>query len=288
MGGGKNAKGVLAGGLSLGLILVALLIMSPYFGWSPSVTEESWPIELTGESYLLKIFPHRVALEGNTWKGSYELSTGEKIMDQALGDVDGDQQEELLLLIGEETSPYGHRLAVLTLEVGKGLREMSSTALTEIKPWMLSLCDLEGDGEKEIFLGVYKGTRLDPELKNRPFFFNYRGGGLVKKWTGSRLENPFHHVSFMDLHGVGKDDMVVIEKLGDGKERLAIYYWFGFGFILQGESPPYEAIRRVMPTQEGEPGLLSAEVKVKRRWEQVFFSLGALNEAGVYQLEEVE
>jgi hypothetical protein len=76
-------------------------------------------------------------------------------------------------------------------------------------------------------------------MEKRPFFFNWNGKILTKKWTGSKLEYPFKNVYFSNIIGDSREEMIVIEELENTKEVISIYYWFNFGFIKFAESNSY-------------------------------------------------
>jgi hypothetical protein len=48
-----------------------------------------------------------------------------------------------------------------------------------------------------------------------------------------------------DFVSIPGDELIFIEQLEEGKERLCIYYWFDFGFLLLAESEAYGDITKL-------------------------------------------
>lgn len=202
-------------------------------------------VVLNGQTYSLD-FSSKQGTIG--YKGiKYDLLSNKshQLIDIAVGDIDKDGRDNILILEGEKHSQYGDMLIIYDLvATSKGLQisERYRNKLSTIRPWKIEVCEIDNDGEMEIFIAVNKATRLYRNLENRPFFFNFKNNMLVKKWTGSKLRFPFTDVLFMDLNGNGSDEFIVIEETDEGKYVVSVYYWFGFGFILQGESHIYDEI----------------------------------------------
>jgi hypothetical protein len=97
-----------------------------------------------------------------------------------------------------------------------------------LRPWKVRLADVDGDGAKELVLGVSKAARFDPVVRNR--LFVYAWPDLAPRWLGSRLSLPFEDFAFVDCDGDGKDDLVALELAPNGRRRLMRYQWNGFGF----------------------------------------------------------
>jgi ribosomal protein L21E len=91
--------------------------------------------------------------------------------------------------------------------------------------------DIDGDGSKDILVGVIKKTRFDSTLNKRLFIFkNYKG--LVRPlWLGSRLGHPL--IDFNYLVVDNEPRIRSMEKEKSGNYLIAEYRWrkFGLEFI---------------------------------------------------------
>ena len=202
---------------------------------------------LEGQEYHLSYNNSHIHID---YEGrSYYFSTdkNKKIIDMAIGDIDSNGNDNLLILEGENL-PYGQDFVIydiLTDSNGLELKEKYRNHMEVVRPWKIKACELDQDQELEIFIAVNKKTQYYEEIENRPFFFNFRNDMLVKKWTGSKVRASFTDVYFADLNGNGRDEFIVVEESEEGGFVVAVYYWFGFGFILQGESENYDRIELV-------------------------------------------
>lgn len=165
-----------------------------------------------------------------------------------MADIDGDWKDELLVIMdnGEEGElrldtgeRYGYTVRIypdyeLIKEepVPKGEPE-EAFDLSEIKPLKVLAGDINGDGEKELAVCVYKTTKFHPVLAKRPFFYKIREGELEPVWLGSRLARPFADYILSDVDHDAIDEIVSIEYLEDGGQVFAIYDWKGFGFEVK-------------------------------------------------------
>ncbi|WP_352420224.1 hypothetical protein [Proteiniborus sp.] len=116
---------------------------------------------------------------------------------------------------------------------------------TTIVPWKIRIGNIDYTDVPQVIIGVNKSTHFDKEVNNRLFVFNWDGEKLYKKWTGTRLGyylKDFYIIDFLDIKG---DELVVIDKNEEGRERLLVYYWLDFGFQLLAESEFYDTIEEV-------------------------------------------
>lgn len=168
-----------------------------------------------------------------------------------LADIDGDLKEELLVIMdsGEEGTlrldtgeRYGHTLRICSdyemineEPVLKGEPE-EVFDLSEIKPLKVLAGDINGDGEAELAVCVYKTTKFHPVMAKRPFFYKAEAGELEPVWLGSRLARPFADYILSDVDYDAIDEIVSIEFLEDGGQVFAVYDWKGFGFEVKAVS----------------------------------------------------
>lgn len=169
--------------------------------------------------------------------------TVKPIVSFCTADINGDGVEEFLTIETEDTSQclesgeaYGNTLCIYKDEAGREL--LYSFDLSDIKPLMVQAGDVNRDGKKEISVVVYKKTKFHPVDAKRPFFYALTDGTLEKVWLGSRLSRPFEDFVLYDLDEDGFEEIVAIERTGDGKPVIALYKWEGFGFDMMAESSP--------------------------------------------------
>lgn len=113
----------------------------------------------------------------------------------------------------------------------------------DLKPWKLEIADVDGDGQKEILVAVHKSTHFDPQEKNRLFIFNYGGGKLYKKWTGSRIAGVWNNFYAGNILPIPGDELIFTQQTEDNRQRISIYYWFNFGFGFLAESDAYPEVK---------------------------------------------
>lgn len=147
-------------------------------------------------------------------------------------------------------SNYGDRLLVFNRDESGEWKRNYENDFSGLKPWRLRLADIDGDDEKELLTAVRKTTFYDKEEKNRLFVFNYTDGLLVKKWTGSEIAGSWGDFITGELVNTKGDELIFISKTKEGQERLLIYHWFDFGFLMLAQSADYQDIIEVVITKE--------------------------------------
>lgn len=113
---------------------------------------------------------------------------------------------------------------------------------TKVSPWKIEIGNIDYKDGPQIVMGVNKATHFDKEESKRLFVFNWDGEKLYKKWTGTRLGFYLKDFYIMDLVDIKGDELVVIDKNKEGRERVLVYYWFDFGFKLLAEGQFYDEI----------------------------------------------
>ncbi len=163
---------------------------------------------------------------------SYKLSE-ENILDYKIYDGDYDKNDELLVITKSPDSECGKDLAIydLTYEDRLQINEVFRQDFSDVKPWKIDACNLDNDGETDIFIGVYKDTAFYKDFRKRPFFYSWNGKNLNKKWLGSFFTDwELIDVSFGDYFNRGYDAAAVLERSPSGEYRIGIYNFVGFGF----------------------------------------------------------
>ena len=136
-------------------------------------------------------------------------------------DLNGDGQVERIVLEPEQAQ---------TLTVWRGERRLWSGVTRAWKPWKLTTGDADGDGNREIAVGLFKGTRYFPKPHNCLFLYSLKGDTVKKMWLGSSLSKPFTDFTFANLDRDKADELVALERLADGRWCAMVYSWNGFGF----------------------------------------------------------
>jgi hypothetical protein len=136
-------------------------------------------------------------------------------------DLDGDGKIERVVLDGKREP---------ALRVFHGRKLMWQGIPRGWKPWKLDSADMDGDGKREIVLGVHKATRFFPRPHNCLFIYGWDGKIATKKWLGSSLSKPFSDFAFGQLDKDAEDELVALETLRDGRLCVVVYSWNGFGF----------------------------------------------------------
>ena len=157
-----------------------------------------------------------------------------KTFSEARADLDGDGVLDTVKLSYERGRIY---ISISSLN-----RVLVKKDFTAIKPESVKVCEIDGKSPKEIFLAVRKSTLFHKEVKLRPFFLQYDGEKIIRKWTGSKFGEDFKDVFFIDCDRDGRDEIYTIDMKKNGKESISLHYWFLFGFIKAGESSEYEKI----------------------------------------------
>lgn len=141
-------------------------------------------------------------------------------------------------------SQYGDFFVLFERE-DKAFNRIYENDFKDLMPWKIEVADIDADNTKEILIAVNKTTHLDKEIKNRMFIFNYQDNILVKKWTGSQIAGVWRNFYVGDLLSAPGDELIFIQELDGGKEKVSIYLWFDFSFMMIAESEAYHKIKDI-------------------------------------------
>lgn len=124
--------------------------------------------------------------------------------------------------------------------------------------WGLWVDDVDIDGHPEAIVALRKPARFDPRIDNRLHVYGFEHGRCVPAWRGTRLAGRFDALR-TDPDAPGT--LVVSERLGTDRRRVARYRWTGFGYAVEAvlwqgaAEPPADLMRDlvVAPNRESTP-----------------------------------
>lgn len=199
---------------------------------------------------------------------TYKLSSDEVIISLCVSDINNDYNDELLIITGKRNEVFGEKLIIFSFD-GKP-KKVLEKYFKDMNPWKVQVSDVDGDGQKEISVGVYKESEFHPVKAKRPFVYNWDGKGISPKWRGSRLSKPFEDYIFADIDGDGLDEIVSIEILRNGKKLINSYKWKGFGFEGMVESKEYPDILSIDKIRiEGSKDNIIIKIKNREKYDWV-------------------
>ena len=281
----KISKKYMIGFLLLCVMLIILVVSEGKY----NAPYSKYPLKYEGQEYSLYFNETQLYITINQESYSIESEENLRFFHVATGDLTKNGRDEILALVGKKSSKFAEELLIYDLELndkGMHFNRLYSNDIALIQPWMIRTCEIDADGELEVFIGVNKGTHFYKEVENRPFFFNFKDGILIKKWTGSKFRNPFVDIYFADLNNNGRDEIIVIEEVEEGKV-IAVYYWFGFGFVLQAESRIYDEILDFTVNKSDTDVVLELRVKDEMGIRSTTLeSSKELTQSGIYYLKE--
>ena len=105
--------------------------------------------------------------------------------------------------------------------------------------WKMEVGDVEGDGEDELALGVYKRSPHHQVMAKRVFLYNIVDGKLKPKFRASRLALPMDDFILFDIDKDGRDEVVSIE-IKDNTYFIAAYHYKDFHLTRDYVSKPLE------------------------------------------------
>jgi len=151
-------------------------------------------------------------------------------------DLDRDGRVERVVL-----DPSAER----TLAVYHGPRRVWQDVPKRWQPWKLVTADVDGDGRREIIVGLKKGTRYFPRPHNCLFVYSIQGERVIARWLGSSLGKPFTDFAFGNLDGDRAEELASLEAPRNGRRTVTVFSWSGFGFEVDRHLGPWSGVRSV-------------------------------------------
>ncbi|MCS7233779.1 MAG: hypothetical protein NZ900_06705 [Synergistetes bacterium] len=105
--------------------------------------------------------------------------------------------------------------------------------------WKLVIADVDGDGIKELLVGVNIKTRFFPNKHRSIFVLGWNGSFAYPRWLGSHMSKPLIDFTAFNLDGLPQDELITLEETREGRRCLLVYRWVGFGFIVIWHSEPF-------------------------------------------------
>ncbi len=214
-----------------------------------------------------------ISIEGNVYKvygednylyiktdNGFNKFIDNKIIDFKIYDIDNDESDEILVITKHEAEQQGSDFIIYDIEEFDGqirTKEIYRQDFSEIKPWKVDACNLDNDGETDIFIGVHKDTVFYKDVRNRPFFYSWDGENLNKKWLGSFFTDwDLVDIAFGDYYNLGYDVAAVLEK-NDDSYRVGIYKFIGFGFVNMDTSEIHTNVKYIETSREDGKDILT-------------------------------
>ncbi len=229
------------------------LFIINYLGFTQGKIEEPRIVRIKDEENILLSNEKTIEIFSSTGKliaskSIDQVLEAERIIDSCILDLNKDSCDEILLILGDTDKTYGKGFLVYSLD--NGFKRVFYQSFEDMNPWKIQISDVDGDGNKEISITMFKETRFHPVMANRPYIYDWVDNSIFPKWRGSRLSKPFDDYIFQDIDGDGADELISIEILQNGNKIINSYKWKGFGFEGLVESNEYEDIMAVKRAME--------------------------------------
>ena len=142
--------------------------------------------------------------------------------------------EASVVLFRKPFSSYSNRIEI---ETNGDVYRKDFKGKNPLNIWKLEVGDVEGDGEIELALGVYKKSPHHQVLTKRVFLYNIVDGRLKPKFRASRLSLPMDDFVIYDIDKDGRDEVVSIE-IKDKSYFIAAYHYENFHLTRDYVSEP--------------------------------------------------
>ncbi len=183
--------------------------------------------------------------------GLSSISASTQLVKRSIkADLDLDGKVEQIHLNGSQEQ---------TLQIRRGKKLLWQGVPAKWKPWKIEIADVDGDGRREMIVGVFKATKFFAKPHNCLFIYGFAGETAFPKWLGSSLSRPFTDFTFADMDNEGGDELIAMETTLEGRLSLAVYHWNSFGFTLDWHRGEWQTAKIV----DVENGLILVEADGK-------------------------
>jgi VCBS repeat protein len=134
------------------------------------------------------------------------------------------------------------------LTVWRGGRRLWQGVPRHWQPWKLKIADLDGDGRREIIVGVQKSTHFFPHPHHCLFIYRFDGRTVQPIWLGSSLSQPFIDFAFAKREHGAADRLIAVEITREGRRCVTAYSWNGFGFTADWQRGSWKTARLLEPS----------------------------------------
>lgn len=142
--------------------------------------------------------------------------------------------EASVVLFRKPFSSYSNRIEI---ETNGDVYRKDFKGKNPFNIWKLEVGDVEGNGEMELALGVYKKSPHHKVFMKRVFLYNIVDGRLKPKFRASRLSLPMDDFILYDIDGDGRHEIVSIE-IKDKSYFIAAYHYENFHLTRDYVSKP--------------------------------------------------
>ncbi len=134
-------------------------------------------------------------------------------------------------IVGDMLESRGKQIAIFPIDLQKKTFKMPSLdAHNYYNPWKIRAGDVDGDGEQDLIVGVWKATKYFPQIENHVFVYNRFDDYIYPKWLGSKLGPAFFDFEIMDVNNDSKDEVVTYANSQNNEKETLAFKWDGFGF----------------------------------------------------------
>lgn len=134
----------------------------------------------------------------------------------------------------------------------------------KLNPWKLCIVDIDGDGAREILVGVEKKSLHDPVMAKRLFIYKWNGKRLLPLWLSSRLTRRFSDFTAADIDKDGKAEVFSLEVAENNTRRISLYKKAPFGLEWIAASENIAGLKKLSLAYK--PGVSIIASGTGRKW----------------------
>ena len=108
------------------------------------------------------------------------------------------------------------------LAVWRGNQRLWQGVPRRWQPWKLKIADMDGDGRREIIVGVQKSTHFFPWPHHCLFIYRFDGRTVQPVWLGSSLSQPFIDFTFARTGSRHAEKLIALEITREGRRCVTV------------------------------------------------------------------